>query len=304
MKGTPEQRSRVVRPDGWQAPGPKPHGDQGDPSLLPTEDEQLSFLTGDFRIFQRTVGHRWSADDFITAHEALREAERHGSVHHALDLGCGIGSVLMMVAWGLPTVSLVGVEAQEVSYGMLRRSLRYNGLEDRVVTHHGDLRDAATLEALAQHKRFDLITGTPPYFPVGHGVMSGKTQKGPCCFETRGGIEAYCDAAAHVLADHGVFVVCEGFSARSRVPHAARNSGLALHRRLEVIPKAGKLPLFDVFVMKRTAAASEIHEHFTIRDAKGEITAQMHAARERMGLPPTQHLEHARLQREESGKAP
>jgi tRNA1Val (adenine37-N6)-methyltransferase len=281
----------VVRPSGWAAPGPRPAGAGDDSTLTPSEDEHLSFLTGDFRIFQRRVGHRWSADDFLTAHEALIEAEGsvdQGNVQNALDLGCGIGSVLMMLAWGLPTAKLLGIEAQDVSYQLLQRSLRYNGLTDRVRTKQGDLRDHALLHS---EGTFDLVTGTPPYFPVGHGVMSDKTQKGPCCFETRGGIEDYCDAAARALAPTGVFVVCEGYAARARVPDAARSAGLQVHRHVEVIPKVGKLPLFDIYVMKRTPALLLNTSAFTIRDARGTITEQMHHARDRMGLPPTQHLE-------------
>jgi tRNA1Val (adenine37-N6)-methyltransferase len=288
VKKAPEERARVVRPAGWTAPGPRPAGDGGDPQLVPSEDEHLSFLTGDFRIFQRRIGHRWSADDFVTAHEALSEAGALGSMQTALDLGCGIGSVLMMLAWGLPSAHLVGVEAQAVSHHLLQRSLRYNGLTDRVRALHGDMRDPELVRG-----SFDLITGTPPYFPIGHGVMSDKTQKGPCCFETRGGIEDYCEAAARVLAPTGVFVVCEGYSARARVPNAATNAGLNIHRQLEVIPKHGKLPLFDIFVMKRAPASRVQCDAFVIRDARGTITEQMHNARHRMGLPPTQHLERA-----------
>jgi hypothetical protein len=41
----------------------------------------------------------WSLDDMMTALVALQEARQHGAVRRVLDLGCGIGSVLMMVAW-------------------------------------------------------------------------------------------------------------------------------------------------------------------------------------------------------------
>ena len=73
-------------------------------------------------------------------------------LHHVLDMGCGIGSVLLMVAWGLTRmaaeqqqhqqhqqlhkqqqqqqavfpISSLGVEAQAVSYGLAVRSVRYN----------------------------------------------------------------------------------------------------------------------------------------------------------------------------------
>ena len=57
----------------------------------------------------------------------------------------------------------------------------------------GDFREPAVTGDLGT---FDLITGTPPYFPPGTGLESDHVQRGPCRFEHRGGVEAYCDAAA------------------------------------------------------------------------------------------------------------
>ena len=200
VPGPPPAGAPKRRPPGWVAPGPRPRGDQGRPELQPREDEDLSFLTGDFRIFQKKRGHRWSLDDFLTAHVAIREGVRRGGVARAADLGCGIGSVLMMVAWAFPEAQAVGVEAQELSIGMARRSLDFNGLDDRVELHHGDLREVAPRLGAG----FDLVTGTPPYIPLGSGLVSERTQRLPCFFETRGGVEDYCAAAAQLLAPDGL----------------------------------------------------------------------------------------------------
>jgi tRNA1(Val) A37 N6-methylase TrmN6 len=40
-----------------------------------------------------------------------------------LDLGCGIGSVLLMLAWRFPDAAVVGVEAQALSLDLARRSI-------------------------------------------------------------------------------------------------------------------------------------------------------------------------------------
>lgn len=58
VKWHPEVKSKHKRPAGWVAPGPRPAGQQNDPSLIPGHDEDLSFLTGDWRIFQLKQGHR------------------------------------------------------------------------------------------------------------------------------------------------------------------------------------------------------------------------------------------------------
>jgi tRNA1Val (adenine37-N6)-methyltransferase len=110
--------------------------------------EELCFMVGNWRIFQRYGGHRYSTDDVVTAWVAAKSAKGSGMIEsssdgpaHCLDLGCGIGSVLMMVAWQFPNATCLGVEAQTLSASMARRSLQYNGAEERVKVIQKDLRD-------------------------------------------------------------------------------------------------------------------------------------------------------------------
>src|SRR5204863_452622 len=82
------------RPDGWRAAGPPPAGPQGVGGPGPGED--LCYLAGDWRILQRLDGHRWSLDDLVTAWFAARLLEE-APARTVLDLGCGIGAVLMLL---------------------------------------------------------------------------------------------------------------------------------------------------------------------------------------------------------------
>lgn len=277
-------RPNPNRPAGWIPPGPKPRGADGRPELAPHDDEDLAYLLGDFRIFQKKRGHRWSLDDFATAWVAIRmQRARSSPIARAADLGCGIGSVLMMIAWAFPDTIVHGVEAQDLSVELARRSLAYNGLVDRCAVRHGDLRDPAALEG-----RFDLVTGTPPYIPIGHGLVSERQQREPCFFETRGGIEDYALAAARVLADDGRFVVCGGFQPSDRGAVAAAGAGLHLHETVDVVPREGKPVLFRVFVMAKHERPGGPREgRFVVRDEDGKLAADMVEARREMGLPPS-----------------
>lgn len=273
------------RPNGWVAPGPSPRGARGLERLAPKPEEDLSYLTGDFRIFQMKRGHRWSLDDFATALFAIRAARSMSEPPRAaIDLGTGIGSVLMMVAWALPDCPMTGIEAQDVSISLARRSLEYNGVDDRTQLLHGDLRDVARDLPGAS---FDLVTGTPPYIPIGHGLVSDKAQRGPCCFETRGGIEDYCAAAQRLVSDRGVFVVCAGAQPEGRALRAALEAGLSPERVVDVVPREGKPVLFHVLVLSRARPARAPHstERFVVRDVAGRLTADMRSAREELGIP-------------------
>jgi tRNA1(Val) A37 N6-methylase TrmN6 len=246
--------------------------------LWPAEGEDLCWLAGDWRILQRIDGHRWSADDLVTAWYACRGP----APKNTLDLGCGIGTVLLFTAWRFPEARCLGVEAQPVSAAMARRSLAWNGVEDRCEVRDGDFRE------LNLDDKFDLITGTPPYFPPGSGLESDRVQRAPCRFEHRGGVEEYAQVAARFLARDGRFVACEAASQAARIESAAHAAGLTVGRRLDVIPREGKRPLFCVFELRQNGAPSE-PERFAIRDRDGNWTREFRALREEMGLPPGTH---------------
>lgn len=271
------------RPLGWIAPGPAPRGPGDDPTLQPRAGEDLCYLSGDWRIFQRIDGHRWSLDDLIVAWVARGTSE--SAPTDIADLGCGVGAVLMMMAWSFPSARVVGVEAQPISVDLACRSLRWNGAHDRCEVCLGDLRDPALIAA---GRQFELITATPPYFPRGSAVESERVQWGPCHFEHRGGVEAYCAAAARLLAPAGHFVICAAARDRQRVAAGAHDVGLQIRSRLDVTPREGKLPLLSVYVMQAAAdGASGITETaLVVRDSSGRRTPSYLQVRHDMGMPP------------------
>ena len=131
-------------------------GDPLGPWVRP--DEQSIALTSSFRLIQKRKGHRYSVDDMLVAHLACT---RCPSPARTLDLGCGIGSVLLTVAWANPRASFVGIEAQPEHVALATRNVVLNGCDDRVEIVLGDLRDHSLVESFGQ---FDLVTATPPYF--------------------------------------------------------------------------------------------------------------------------------------------
>ena len=272
------------RPPGWLPPGPSPDPPPARSTAWPGADEDLCYLSGDWRILQRTDGHRWSLDDLVTAWFAVRQMRSHPPQHVA-DLGCGIGAVLMLVAWCFPRARGIGVEAQEVSIGLARRSLVWNGIDDRCEVRAGDLRDASILSESAI---FDLVTGTPPYLPPGTATESRRIQRAPCHFERRGGIEAYCAAAARLLTPGGRFVTCAGARQIERTARGAEAAGLAIVDRLDVVPREGKAPLFSVYAMAPATegALRPPSGTLVVRDRAGQRTLAFRKLRGEMGMPP------------------
>jgi tRNA1Val (adenine37-N6)-methyltransferase len=245
---------------------------------LPGDELTSDAVTATFRLVQRRRGHRFSIDDLATAWEAARAAPAAETV---LDLGCGVGSVLLMVAWRRPEAQCFGIEAQETSIELARRNVRDNGLADRVRLFHGDLRE---LTRDWPHGRCALVTGTPPYLPLGTAPPSPDPQRAAARLELRGGVEDYLAAAARVLAPEGLVVVCADGRAPGRVVEGAAAAGLCPVRRVDIVPRAGKRALFSVWTCARSTRGAVEHLEVVMRDKQGERTEASREMRRAFGL--------------------
>lgn len=270
---------------GWAKPGPVPPGAR-EPQDVPA-DQSLDAISGHFRIFQLRQGHRFSTDDVLTAWYGTTWAPSAGTV---LDLGSGVGSVGMIAAWRLRAARFVTIEAQEASVALARRSAAYNGLEDRYEIRHADFR---AREALRPDEHFDLVLGSPPYFPVGTGIEGDHPQKAACRFELRGDIRDYAMVAAAHLAAGGVFACVFPEQQRDRVERAAAGAALVVVRRRPVVFREGEAPLITLFAMMRTADLPEwmgsrtwLEPPLVIRTRDGQIHPEYSAVKLAIGFPP------------------
>ncbi len=271
---------------GWAKPGPIPPGALAGGTKI-GEGETLDAISGYFRIFQLRHGHRFSTDDVVTAWYGTSWC---ASARTVLDLGSGIGSVGMIAAWRLPGAKFVTVEAQAESVNLARKSAEYNGLEARYEIRHGDFRDERWLRA---EEKFDLVLGSPPYFPTGTGIEGDHPQKIACRFELRGAIADYCRAAAKHLAPGGFLACVFPNEQIGRVERSASDTGLTIVRRRPVVLKEGDAPLLSLFGMMVSEHLPEtfrsrtwVEPALVIRRADGGIHPEYSAVKLAIGFPP------------------
>lgn len=270
---------------GWAKPGPVPPGVDA-PLDLPA-GESLDAISGHFRLFQLRDGHRFSTDDVLTAWYGTSWAPR---AERVLDLGSGIGSVGMVAAWRLPGATVVTVEAQDESVRLARKSSTYNGLDGRYDIRHGDFRNPGVVGA---GERFDLVLGSPPYFPLGTGQEGDHPQKVQCRFEVRGDIGDYTRVAMAHLAPGGLFACVFPEVQRTRVERAAAEASAVIVRRRPVVFREGDPPLVTLFAMMRVADLPEavrartwVEPALVIRSGRGDVHPEYAAVKLSFGFPP------------------
>ncbi len=243
-------------------------------------DARRDRLIGDWHLYQRTGGHRTSTDDLITAWYAVHRAPSPPKRY--LDLGCGVGSVLLMVSHKLRPAVAHGIEAQEQSVALARRSIHELPQSQCTISvEHADLRDAQPIDD------YDLVTASPPYFPLSAGVLPRDAQRRACRFEERGGVEAYLAAASQALGDDGRLYLVFQTNGCDRVLAAASSQRLECTGQAEFRMRTTRPdPFLSVFEFSKRAAKAVHHFSCAVRDDSGAWTQEYQRVRAELGVGP------------------
>lgn len=119
-----------------------------------------------------------------------------------LDLGTGTGIIPILLAAKTEGQGFVGLEIQEESADMARRSVAHNSLEDRVEIVDGDIKEAATIFGPAS---FDVITTNPPYMIGQHGISNPSDTKAIARHEVLCTLDDILKESARILKPKGRF---------------------------------------------------------------------------------------------------
>lgn len=86
-----------------------------------------------------------------------------------IDFGTGTGIIPILLEAKTKGKHFTGLEIQAESVDMALRSVRYNGLEDKIDIIQGDIKEASSL---FKKSSFDVVTSNPPYMNDNHGIKN------------------------------------------------------------------------------------------------------------------------------------
>ncbi|MDF2485330.1 MAG: hypothetical protein K0R46_1498 [Herbinix sp.] len=119
-----------------------------------------------------------------------------------LDLGTGTGIIPILLEAKTEGKHFTGLEIQEESADMARRSVAMNGLDDIIDIVIGDIKEASANFGLAS---FDVITSNPPYMNHGHGLVNPGDAKAIARHEILCSLEDVIRETSRILKPNGRF---------------------------------------------------------------------------------------------------
>lgn len=119
-----------------------------------------------------------------------------------LDLGTGTGIIPILLEAKTKGEHFTGLELQEESADMARRSVAYNQLQDKIDIVAGDIKGASNIFGAAS---FDVITTNPPYMTGNHGIVNSNQPKAIARHEIFCSLEDVIRESSKLLKVNGRF---------------------------------------------------------------------------------------------------
>ena len=133
------------------------------------KNERLDDLQNGYMLFQNPKQFCFGIDAVLLAWFAkAKPGER------VLDMGTGTGIVPILMKARYPKGYFTGLEIQEESAELARRSVAYNKLEQDIDIVTGDIKEAGAVFGGAS---FDVVTTNPPYMIGSHGLIGENSAK-------------------------------------------------------------------------------------------------------------------------------
>lgn len=119
---------------------------------------------------------------------------------NVLDLCTGNGIIPILMAAKTQALHLTGLEIQEESASLARRSISLNDLDDRVSIIKGDIKN---ISDYIKPSSFNVVTVNPPYMTADHGLVNDYSPKAIARHELECSLDDVLQASAYALKPNG-----------------------------------------------------------------------------------------------------
>lgn len=156
-----------------------------------------------------------------------------------IDLGTGTGIIPILLEAKTQGEHFTGLEIQEESADMARRSVAYNHLEHKINIEIGNIRDASKQFGASS---FDVVTTNPPYMTGQHGLTNPNEAKAIARHELLCSLEDVIRESAKLLKSKGRFYMVHRPFRLAEIMCLMHQYGLEPKRMKLVYPFVDKEP--------------------------------------------------------------
>lgn len=163
------------------------------------DGEKITEVNDNIKLIQRENGLTFGTDAFLLA--SFIKEQRNGI---AVELGGGTGIISLLCASRNKFNTIHCIEIQEDFANIIGRNAKLNGLDEKVISIHKDIREIKSANIGAE---VEAVFSNPPYMKVDSGKRNEHDEKFLARHEVCGDIGDFC-AAAKRLLKHGGYFYC------------------------------------------------------------------------------------------------
>ena len=191
-----------------------------------------------------------------------------------LDLGTGTGIIPLLMEAKYHCSHLTGLEIQEESADMARRSVALNDLQDRIDIVTGDIKEADQIFPAAS---FDCITCNPPYMIGQHGLKNPSETKAIARHEILCTFADITAAAKKLLKNKGKLFLVHRTFRLSEILCQLSKDGLEPKRIRFVHPYIDKEPnIFLLEAVKGGKSRMTVEPPLIVYQKEGKYTEEIY----------------------------
>jgi tRNA1(Val) A37 N6-methylase TrmN6 len=228
-----------------------------------------TLLDGRVTIAQPAAGYRVAVDAVLLAAAIDAGASATDGRARILDLGCGVGSATLCLAWREPAVAVTGLDREPAFLACARANAATNAMASRVTFLDGNV--LAPPPAF-RGAPFDQVMLNPPYLKAGTATVSAHPLKAAATAESDAKLDDWLACARALLKPGGIATIIHRADRLADVLAALRGfGGIAV---LPIHPKAGR-PAKRVIVraVRDSSQPLTLLAGLVLHEADGAFTA-------------------------------
>lgn len=190
-----------------------------------------------------------------------------------LDLGTGTGILPILLEAKTEGGHFTGLEIQEESADMARRSVVINGLQDKIDIVCGDIKEAVKLFG---YSSYDVVVSNPPYMIEQHGLINPDSPKAIARHEIACTLKDVIGNGAGILRPGGRFYMVHRPFRLVEIYRCFMDYGLEPKKTRLVYPYVDKEPsMVLIEAVKGGRSRITIEKPLIIYDGDGQYTQEI-----------------------------